>query len=216
MLQKNCFVVTAIGQNGTPERSHADKVLQYLIEPVCKDLDYNVIRVDQETTNGSINESIINHLKNDDLVIADMTGYNANAFYELGYRQALNLPLVPIIEHTEKLPFDVVTNRTVFYDTDVSAIENSKTQLKNMILEFKDFVMPSQRKVAKTDFDIINEKLDTLLKRTKSNSIATPSLSTQQLLKANSNTFDISTNKINNHSVLQNQVHPHTLLDTKE
>ena len=128
----------------------------------------------------------------------------------------MNLPLVPIIEHTEKLPFDVVTNRTVFYDTDVSAIENSKTQLKNMILEFKDFVMPSQRKVAKTDFDIINEKLDTLLKRTKSNSIATTSLGTQQLLKANSNTFDISTNKINNHSVLQNQVHPHTLLDTKE
>ena len=85
-----------------------------------------------------------------------------------------------------------------------------------MILEFEDFVMPSQRKVAKTDFDIINEKLDTLLKRTKSNSIATPSLSTQQLLKANINTFDISTNKINNHSVLQNQVHPSTLLDTKE
>ncbi|HEP1254629.1 TPA: hypothetical protein VB230_001810, partial [Streptococcus pyogenes] len=36
-ITKTCFVVTAIGQNGSPERIQADKVLKYLIEPVCRE-----------------------------------------------------------------------------------------------------------------------------------------------------------------------------------
>ncbi|TNY43291.1 hypothetical protein FGC34_01270, partial [Streptococcus pyogenes] len=72
-ITKTCFVVTAIGQNGSPERIQADKVLKYLIEPVCREFGYKVVRVDKEATNGDINESIINHLKSDELVIADMT-----------------------------------------------------------------------------------------------------------------------------------------------
>ena len=135
MSNKTCFVVTAIGQAGSQERIHADKVLTYLIDPVCSELNIQVIRVDRETINGDINESILNHLKNDDLVIADLTWHNANAFYEFGYRQALGLPVVPIIKHDQRLPFDVISKRTVFYDTDISTIEESKSRLKNMILD---------------------------------------------------------------------------------
>ncbi|NQN32894.1 hypothetical protein HO915_09420 [Streptococcus suis] len=168
MSNKTCFVVTAIGQAGSQERIHADKVLTYLIEPVCSELNIQVIRVDRETTNGDINESILNHLKNDDLVIADLTGYNANAFYEFGYRQALGLPVVPIIKHDQRLPFDVISKRTVFYDTDVSTIEDSKSKLKNMILDFKNFIMPNKRDDTKSELEIIIEKLDLIIEQTKS------------------------------------------------
>ena len=98
MSDKTCFVVTAIGSPGDATNKHANKVLRNLIQPVCEELGYNVVRVDQESSSGNINDSIISHLKHDHLVIADMTGHNPNAFYELGFRQALELPLVPIIE----------------------------------------------------------------------------------------------------------------------
>lgn len=168
MSNKTCFVVTAIGQAGSQERIHADKVFTYLIEPVCSELNIQVIRVDRETTNGDINKSILNHLKNDDLVIADLTGYNANAFYEFGYRQALGLPVVPIIKHDQRLPFDVISKRTVFYDTDVSTIEDSKSRLKNMILDFKNFIMPNKRDDTKSELEIIIEKLDLIIEQTRS------------------------------------------------
>lgn len=179
MDKKTCFVVTAIGQIGSPERIQSDKVLNYLIEPVCKELGFSVIRVDRETINGDINESIINHLKNDELVIADLTGYNANAFYEFGYRQALSLPVIPIIEHNQRLPFDIVSKSTIFYDTDVSTIEDSKSRLRDMIMGFKSFIMPNKRDEVKSEFDIINEKLDLIINQTKlqkdASSTATPS-----------------------------------------
>lgn len=176
MSNKTCFVVTAIGQAGSQERIHADKVLTYLIEPVCSELNIQVIRVDRETTNGDINESILNHLKNDDLVIADLTGYNANAFYEFGYRQALGLPVVPIIKHDQRLPFDVISKRTVFYDTDVSTIEDSKSRLKNMILDFKNFIMPNKRDDTKSELEIIIEKLDLIIEQTKPQKTSSSSL----------------------------------------
>ncbi|HEL2086066.1 TPA: hypothetical protein TY878_001285 [Streptococcus suis] len=198
MSNKTCFVVTAIGQAGSQERIHADKVFTYLIEPVCSELNIQVIRVDRETTNGDINESILNHLKNDDLVIADLTGYNANAFYEFGYRQALGLPVVPIIKHDQRLPFDVISKRTVFYDTDVSTIEDSKSRLKDMILDFKNFIMPNKRDDTKSELEIIIEKLDLIIEQTKSQK-------TSSLTDYNS--FSNETNKVlaNVKEVLKNQ-----------
>ncbi|MEI4338111.1 hypothetical protein V9Z57_01535 [Streptococcus suis] len=198
MSNKTCFVVTAIGQAGSQERIHADKVLTYLIEPVCSELNIQVIRVDRETTNGDINDSILNHLKNDDLVIADLTGYNANAFYEFGYRQALGLPVVPIIKHDQRLPFDVISKRTVFYDTDVSTIEDSKSRLKNMILDFENFIMPNKRDDTKSELEIIIEKLDLIIEQTQSQK-------TSSLTDYNS--FSNETNKVlaNVKEVLKNQ-----------
>lgn len=166
MSVKTCFIVTQIGSPGSPENEHANKVLKYLIQPVCDELDYLAIRVDKESINGNINERIINHLKNDDIVIADMTGHNPNAFFELGYRQALGLPLVPIIEASQSLPFDVIAENTVFYDTDVSKIDESKNRLKNMLLDYKDFIMPNKRPKNIPEFDKINDKLDEIIKNT--------------------------------------------------
>ncbi|HEM3441754.1 hypothetical protein [Streptococcus suis] len=198
MSNKTCFVVTAIGQAGSQERIHADKVLTYLIEPVCSELNIQVIRVDRETTNGDINDSILNHLKNDDLVIADLTGYNANAFYEFGYRQALGLPVVPIIKHDQRLPFDVISKRTVFYDTDVSTIEDSKSRLKNMILDFENFIMPNKRDDTKSELEIIIEKLDLIIEQTQSQKISS---------LTDYNSFSNETNKVlaNVKEVLKNQ-----------
>lgn len=200
MSNKTCFVVTAIGQAGSQERIHADKVFTYLIEPVCSELNIQVIRVDRETTNGDINVSILNHLKNDDLVIADLTGYNANAFYEFGYRQALDLPVVPIIKHDQRLPFDVISKRTVFYDTDVSEIEDSKSKLKNMILDFKNFIMPNKRDDTKSELEIIIEKLDLIIEQTKPQKTSSSSLTNydaigNEMSKVLANARDILANQ---------------------
>lgn len=159
MTEKICFIVTAIGESGTPTRERADNVYKYLIAPVCEDLGYKPVRVDHVNAVDNINATIINYLKTAPMVIADMTDHNPNAFYELGFRQALELPLVPIIRVGERLPFDVMTTRTVFYDTDVSKIEESKENLKSKIQSFENFKMPESSLDKSVTLDELDDKL---------------------------------------------------------
>lgn len=159
MTEKICFIVTAIGESGTPTRERADNVYKYLIAPVCEDLGYKPVRVDHVNAVDNINATIINYLKTAPMVIADMTDHNPNAFYELGFRQALELPLVPIIRVGGNLPFDVMTTRTVFYDTDVSKIEESKIDLKAKIQSFENFKMPESSLDKSVTLDELDDKL---------------------------------------------------------
>ena len=183
MSDKVCFIISAIGESGTPTRERADKVYKYLIAPVCEDLGYKPIRVDHVNAVDNINETTINYLKTAHMVIADMTEHNPNAFYELGFRQALELPLVPIIESGGKLPFDVMMTRTTFYDTDVSKIEESKVDLKSKMQSFENFKMPISRLDKTTTLESIdkklNQKLDkilSLLERSDRNLITSDTL----------------------------------------
>ena len=159
MTEKICFIVTAIGESGTPTRERADNVYRYIIAPVCEELGYKPVRVDHVNAVDNINETVINYLKTAPMVVADMTDHNPNAFYELGFRQALELPLVPIIKVGERLPFDVITTRTVFYDTDVAKIEESKENLKAKIQSFKNFEMPENRAERNLTLDDLNDNL---------------------------------------------------------
>jgi hypothetical protein len=159
MTEKICFIVTAIGESGTPTRERSDNVYKYLIAPVCEELGYRPVRVDHVNAVDNINETVINYLKTAPMVIADMTEHNPNAFYELGFRQARELPLVPIIKVGERLPFDVITTRTVFYDTDVAKIEESKENLRAKIQSFENFEMPESRAERSLTLDDLNDNL---------------------------------------------------------
>ena len=186
MTEKICFIVTAIGESGTPTRERADNVYRYLIAPVCEELGYKPVRVDHVNAVDNINETVINYLKTAPMVIADMTEHHPNAFYELGFRQARELPLVPIIKVGERLPFDVITTRTVFYDTDVAKIEDSKENLKSKILSFENFEMPESRAERSLTLDDLNDNLTEKLNKILS------LLEKQQSYSSLVNTYDFN------------------------
>lgn len=167
-MQKTCFVVCPIGQEGSIERKRSDTVLNYFIKPICKDLGFDVIRVDELNTVDNIDSTVIQYLREADLVIADMTDHNPNAFYEFGYRQALKLPLIPIIEEGEKIPFDVTTLRTISYVTnDIAKVDKIKDKLEQTIKSF-DFDNLDKPEELGSTFDSsillsIQDKLDNVM-----------------------------------------------------
>ena len=89
MSKKTCFIVCPIGEDNSEIRKHSDTVLNYIITPALSQDEFDIIRVDSLPTVDRIDQTIIEYLQTSDLVIADMTGHNANVFYEFGYRQAL-------------------------------------------------------------------------------------------------------------------------------
>jgi hypothetical protein len=112
---KKCFVIGPIGDPGTPTRGHADWLLDEIIAPVFEEhfKDFEVIRSDKITQPGMIDSQVINHLLDDDLVIADMSLQNANAFYEMGLRHMERKPIIHMFRQGEVIPFDVKPYRAI-------------------------------------------------------------------------------------------------------
>ena len=134
---KYCFVISPIGDEGSDIRANADKLLKYIINPVCQSCNFNVERVDQINDSDSITQTIIDKLLSADLVIADITGHNPNVFYEMGYRKCTGKPIIHLKCKGEKLPFDVTTIRTFEYDlTDLDSVESIKERLQQTISAF--------------------------------------------------------------------------------
>ncbi|MBS6559212.1 MAG: nucleoside 2-deoxyribosyltransferase [Clostridiales bacterium] len=131
---KKCFVVCPIGNEGSDIRKHSDQLFKHIIQPICNDLDFEATRIDHENKPHSITDGIIHHLTNDELVIADLTKHNPNAFFEMGYRAALQKPSIYLATKGTVLPFDVSSINTLFFDLqDLDSVDLLKERLRKTI-----------------------------------------------------------------------------------
>lgn len=134
---KKCFVVSPIGEEGTDIRKRADQVYKYIIEPVCETCGFEATRVDHINQADSITQTIIDMLMQAELVIADMTTHNPNAFYEMGFRACTGKPMIHLKEKGESIPFDIASIRAFDYDlTDLNSVAEVKLRLENTIKSF--------------------------------------------------------------------------------
>ncbi len=111
-----CFVVSAFGSSAEEQRRHK-QVLHHLVQRVLDDR-YVVVRADQIDEEGLITNQIIEHLLEDELVVADLTGLNPNVFYEVAVRHAARKPIVHLISRGQDIPFDLANMRIVPYALD--------------------------------------------------------------------------------------------------
>lgn len=136
-----CFVVGPIGKEGSPERKHSDLLLNAVIKAVLeqKEFGYVVKRADQDADPGMIGDRVITDIINAELVIADLTDLNPNAFYELGIRHSTEKPTIHIARAGTILPFDNVAHRTIFVDlTDWHSIEQAREHLAKSVRAIKE------------------------------------------------------------------------------
>lgn len=127
---KTCFVVSPIGNKmeprGTELRQRYEDNLQMwadVLEPACETFGLNPVRADKVSDPGEITEQIFQYLRDAEVVIADLSGANANVMYELGLRHTRDLLTIQIGEYGH-LPFDVNTIRTIqFRRTEAGLIE---------------------------------------------------------------------------------------------
>ncbi len=127
-----CFVIGPIGKAGTETRKHADFLLNGIIKHVLEasDFNYEVRRADQDDDPGMITDRVVTDIINAELVIADLTELNANAFYELGIRHSTELPTIHVAKEGTELPFDNMGHRAIFVDmTNWADIEEARATL---------------------------------------------------------------------------------------
>lgn len=85
-----------------------DKSYRYIIKPAVEAAGYTCVRSDEIQHAGNINVPMYEQLFSADLVIADLSTANLNAFFELGVRYALKpRTTIVIAESGFKIPFDM-------------------------------------------------------------------------------------------------------------
>lgn len=124
--KKKAFVVSPIGTPGTEEYRRAYYALKYIFKRALDPGQWEVHRADEGMVPDSINQHVIRSIYDADLIIADLTGHNPNVFYELAVAHGIRKPVVHLISEGERLPFDIIDQRTIFYDiTDLDSVEKT-------------------------------------------------------------------------------------------
>jgi hypothetical protein len=136
MLTKGeCLVIAPIGAAGSDTRRRTETLFKFIVQRAVKD-QYEALLPYRLDRPGKITMQVIEKIVTVPLLIADLTDNNANVFYELSLRHAINQPAILLIEENQldSIPFDVQGLRTVPYNlTDPEKVENSVQELARQI-----------------------------------------------------------------------------------
>jgi hypothetical protein len=134
-----CFVVMGFNTKTDPTTGKVfdlDKSYKYIIKPAAEAAGFTCERADEIRHSGVIDVPMYEQLLKADLVIADLSTSNVNAFFELGIRYALRpRATICIAESGFKNPFD--TNHIKFtpYDHAGGAIDFGEVERMRGVLK---------------------------------------------------------------------------------
>ncbi|MBL0777368.1 hypothetical protein G6541_08410 [Streptomyces albidoflavus] len=136
---RTCFVIGPIGDRRAPADSpelrvyeDALEIFERVILPACAKSGLAPVRADQISLAGEMTEQICRLLVEADLVIADVSGGNANVMYELGVRHATGKPTIHLGEYGQ-LPFDISLVRTIHFTRTESELIGARKELESAL-----------------------------------------------------------------------------------
>jgi tetratricopeptide (TPR) repeat protein len=137
-MAQHVFIVMPFGEK---EGINFNQIYLDLIKPALLQVGLEPFRADEEILPGDIRADMFQELLMADLVIADLSISNANAWYELGVRHGLRSHgIVQIRSGETSIPFDVCVDRTLHYHLkkgapDPDFIETDREALGKVALE---------------------------------------------------------------------------------
>jgi hypothetical protein len=84
-----------------------DDVYQLAIKAACRRVGVDVERVDEQVFDATILQRVYSQISRADIVIAEMSGRNANVYYEVGYAHALGKRVILLTREVDDIPFDL-------------------------------------------------------------------------------------------------------------
>lgn len=116
-----CFVLM-------PFEQAFDDTYQLGVKQACAAADAYCERVDEQIFHERILDRIYNQIAKADLIIADMTGRNANVFYEVGYAHGLDKPAVLLTREAADIPFDLKHFPHIVYGNSITTLRDELTK----------------------------------------------------------------------------------------
>jgi len=114
------FVISPIGEPGSPERLHADWVLDKIIRPACARVASDGIEIHADRSEharqpGDIMEQVVESLIHDRIVFAVLAFDRPNVYYEVALATAAGRHVIMLRHDREKTHFDIAGLRAIPY-----------------------------------------------------------------------------------------------------
>jgi hypothetical protein len=118
-INNRCFVIMPFSETKTHQKVYWDKHYEEFLKPIINSC--NGLETFRSTPlREDIREQIINNLVFCPVVVADLTDYNPNVFWELGVRQSFKHGTITIAENSSnnpfEIPFHMSTKSIIYYD----------------------------------------------------------------------------------------------------
>lgn len=131
--KKTCFIICVIDEADSKEREWSDFVRNNIIAPVVTECGYEKPARSDDPDIGLLMGNIIEQMFEADLVVADLTYYKPNVFFELGIRHCAQKPVIHLIKAGDDVPFDIEENKAIFLDRDYEKVISAQTEIKERI-----------------------------------------------------------------------------------
>jgi hypothetical protein len=182
VVRPSCFIISPIS---TPphlvdryagDAEHFLHVIEHLLVPAVKEagfIPHSPIAKGADL----IHAEIVRKLESSDVVLCDMSTLNANVFFELGIRTAVNKPVCLIHDsHTEIIPFDAGILNAHTYDPSLAPwvlddqiagmaahLSESASRSDGQNTMWRYFGLTTRGSMEPLDNSTLDEKMDFLL-----------------------------------------------------
>lgn len=114
-----------------------DSVYRNVIRPVAQQAGWTVLRIDEVSQPGAINDQYLKELLTAELVLADISVPNANVYYELGIRHSVSTAGTLLVSSSgpSDVPFDLQGQRILFFSRSEASL--LKKGLRSALSEFR-------------------------------------------------------------------------------
>jgi nucleoside 2-deoxyribosyltransferase len=108
-IENTCFIVM-------PFDSLFQTQYERVIRPAVEELGLKCIRGDEIYSKPQIMADVWKSIRKSRLIIAELTGRNANVFYEIGLAHAIGKPVILLTRNEDDVSFDLKSLRYRYYD----------------------------------------------------------------------------------------------------
>lgn len=106
-----------------------DEIYGLFIAGAITEAGFDPVRADDIRNQQNILKDVIAGIAESSLVVADLTGSNANVYYELGIAHGFKKRVILVTQSIDELPFDLKSYRVIPYSTHFADIGKARSAL---------------------------------------------------------------------------------------
>jgi hypothetical protein len=144
-------------------------IVYEILEREAQENGYLLTRADKKRDIGLITTGIVVDVINADIIFADISGFNPNVMYELGFAHTLGKPTILLSQQlgkNEKLPFDISHMVTIPYTVDADStgewVRNLREKLTRYINAQMDHANPIQNALSANKIKLFRSQFEYL------------------------------------------------------